>query len=33
MALEPMQWNQASSGVVLEYSELFLLAVVTSWSL
>ena len=33
MALEPMHWNQTTSWVVLGYTELFLIAVVTSWSL
>ena len=33
MALEPMQWNWASSRVDLEYTELFCIAVVTTGSL
>ena len=33
MALEPMQWNRASSRVDLGYTELFRVAVVTSGSL
>ena len=33
MALEPMQGNQASSRVDLQYTDLFLIAAVTSGSL
>ena len=33
IALEPMQWNQASSLVDLGYTEFFLVAAVTSGSL